>query len=574
MKNILSRRDFLKASALGSVGAAAAIMLASCSGETAPAQSSTSTSNTPASTNNNTAANNTQSQGMTAAEFAAQENNEKDEEADYSNLVIGMSSLTKTFSPTGFQGDYCGAVYQSLSGTEGGDMYPCMAKSLEFTEDLMHVNCELRDNIYDTNGNHITASDVAFSYQLAMDASLNSVTRYFSGWDVTGEYTITFHLKNLPKADGIAFGVAVFSQKSYEASEDQFSTIGVGTGPYKIRQFVPDYIVVLEKNTDYWAGEEEIAHVDERFPGMWAQNWDVMEFRQIGESMQVVIALEGGDILFSDNVNTEDLVLFEEGGQDADDFTVYKFASGITYCLVYNCDELSPLHDVRLRKAVSYAIDQSALIEMLFRGRALGTSEMCGSWLPDYPKEWDTEESFYRFNQEKARELLADAGYSEGLELVFLTNSDPVNANAAVAIQSMLREVGITVSLLSLDMKVANERKEADHSFWHITTNQVGAEDHVWKAFTRAYAYNERKWEGTAGYFIDEKLPELLDKISAYGGATEENVEEFHQYVKELCLGYGMFNRYNSCVAKKGLVPAMSPTGKNYFYNAFYWEKV
>lgn len=269
-------------------------------------------------------------------------------------------------------------------------------------------------------------------------------------------------------------------------------------------------------------------------------------------------------------MSTDDLELVKEGGELSDDYYIHNYVSGITYCYFYNTDESSPCSDVRVRQAIGYAIDTDYIIQVVWTGEAQATHEVGASSLQDYDPAWDTEDNYYQYDVDKAKELLAEAGYADGLDLVLNTTSG--NSNLAVVLQALLAQVGIDVEIQIMDQAVANQYKESDHSCWDIGINQVGSEDFMYNAFDKAYPQDKYSWEGTAGYWVDEDLKNMISNLLSAEGHSDEALQEVHEYTVGLALMYGIANKYSNMVLKSGLIPVLSSTGQNIYYGAFYWS--
>ncbi|MCD8126590.1 MAG: ABC transporter substrate-binding protein [Clostridiales bacterium] len=504
-------------------------------------------------------------------EAVLEEYAEKDEDADYSAFRIGVTSLSTSLNPNMIESAYGDLIYSCLAKTDRktGETIGYMC-DISWSDDKLTIYVDLYENVYDTDGNHITASDVVFCWDTAKEAGSRQVNDYES-WEQTGEYSLEFHLKEVPNMDGAQLSAYIYSQAAYEASADGFATMPVGTGIYKVQEFTTDYNLILERNEDFWATDEQRAIVEEHYGALWDANWDTLEWWMISETTQMTVALEAGNIDFSSSVASDELVLFKDGGSMSDEYNVYNYVGGLTTALFFNTDEASPFSDVRLRQAVCYAIDIDYVIDMLYAGDAVATHEMGSPYLLDYNSDWDTEDNYYQYDPDKAMELLEEAGYGDGsLELTFMLSS---GSDLGVCIQSQLQAVGITCNLLTLDQNLQREYKTNDRSSWDIQSSQVGSEDYIWNAWDKTYVQGENAWEGTSGYYVDDTLAAMLTAVCSVDGYSEEAVEEFHEYTIPLCLNYGMYNTYSSYVVRDGIQVVLSPTGQDTYYNAFYWTK-
>ncbi len=515
----------------------------------------------------------TASELLSANEMAKSEDlAEKDEDADYSEFVIGVQSISSSLSPWLIDSSYGDLIYTCLAKTdrETGETIGYMG-DVTLSDDQLTVYVELWDNIYDTAGNHITADDVIFSWDTAKAEGVRSVSDY-TGWAKTGDYSLEFYRKEKPTMEGATLTTYIISQAAYESSKDGMATDPVGCGIYYVDEFTSDYVLTLARNEDFWATDEQRAQVEAGYGKQWDANWDKLTWRCISESTQLTVALEMGDLDYTDSMPTDELEMVKTG-ELADEFSIYNYVSGLTYCFIFNTDPASPLSDVNVRRAVGYAIDNNYMAQVVWSGEAQVTHEVGSSSLIDYNPDWNDEENYYQYDKDKAMELLAEAGYADGLDLIIFTTTGTTQSNLAVVLQAQLKEVGINLEIKTMDTSIQNNYRASDRSSWDICIQQVGSEDFMANAYDKAYVQGQNAWEGTGGYWVDETMDEMLKEVTSLDGYSVEGVEEFHEYTIDLCLMYGIANGYSNYVLRNGIQPVLSPTGQDTYLQAFYWTK-
>ncbi len=222
------------------------------------------------------------------------------------------------------------------------------------------------------------------------------------------DYTVQFTLSQ-PLAPILAnLAMPMFSIASPTAIQEygpDYGTPGVGyvcTGPYKFVEWIPDDRIVLERFEDYW-GEIE-------------GNVDRIIIRTIPDNSARFAALQNGEIHAMEQANIEDLAIAEE----SDDLYVLTRPALNTHYLAFNY-RIQEFQDVRVRQAISLAIDRQAIVDAFFGQYG----QVATNFLP--PLVWGhNDELSVEYNPERARELLAEAGYPDGFSEVTLDDGTKI----------------------------------------------------------------------------------------------------------------------------------------------------
>lgn len=340
-------------------------------------------------------------------------------------------------------------VYETLfyQRTLGGDPVPLLANSYdEISETEYRIH--LYENIYDTAGNHITASDVVYSYLTCIEEG-NQKPYVGNIESISAEDDYTVNLKLITAGVGALqdtiCSVRIVSEKAY--TEDKMGEVPVATGPYMLKEWVTGSTITLVKNDNYWAGDNraEIAQA----------NVDEIIYKVITEPSQIMISLQNGEIDYSSAISQGDIHHFLEGGDLANDYKVQTQPANLAQCLFFNCSEGNPFADVRMRQAVSYAIDNEAVLEGAYEGRGAVSHAFAGEKSADYQEGWKSEE-YYEYNPEKAKELMKEAGYEKGLKVRLICDALTPHVMMAQIIQLYLGMVGIEVEISSYDDALFN----------------------------------------------------------------------------------------------------------------------
>lgn len=203
----------------------------------------------------------------------------------------------------------------------------------------------------------------------------------------------------------------------------------MGTGPYKfVSRSVQDSLV-LERFADYWGTPANIEKVT---------------FKILENAEGLVLGLQSGALDLVIHLGSDQIIQLSEG-----DFTIAQGSMNMVQALYLNNAE-KPFDDVRVRQAMCYAVDKQAVIDLAFDGYGipLGTS-----MFPSFSKYYDESlTDYYTCDVEKAKSLLAEAGYPDGFEMTITVPSNyELHMKTATVLVEQLREAGIKASIKPVD---------------------------------------------------------------------------------------------------------------------------
>ena len=428
--------------------------------------------------------------------------------------------------------------YLFVSSYYGGELEPAIGKEYteEIVDDKLKVRVTLFDYVYDTAGNQITAEDVVFSYETAKQTGASTFANQLESATVIDDYTVELVFTDpvVGNWKGVAEQVWIVDKDAYDA--DAFSTNPQATGPYCVKEFVPGSYLTLKKNENYWQTDEKYLNP------CYQQNIEEIRYKIILEAAQMTIALQTGDIDVACNVSSTELEYFEdENGEALDGYMVNSATSNLVNALIFNCSKESIVgQDQKLRQAICYAIDEAGLVD----GAVNGEGELCHGWANgmeiDYNDKWNSED-YYSYNIEKAKELLAESSYvsagSPTLRLMLQSNDE--KSKAAVIIQGYLLAIGINSEILTYDAALFGTYKYEFDQWDMLLDNQsstIVASNFMNMSYT--------SWNGEPCSFNglhDEEFQTLYSKASSPVETSEENVDSYHEYLKEHAFVYGLW---------------------------------
>ena len=321
-----------------------------------------------------------------------------------------------------------------------------LAESWENPDDVTYV-FHLRQGVKFHNGREMTADDVVYSFQRVLGqtdygdiGALGSSASYYGGIasiEATDDYTVTMTLSE-PNAAFMAnltssYG-AIVCKEVVEANDGSLSAIDTmcGTGPFMYKDSVVDNYITLVKNPDYW---------EEGAPKL-----DGITYYLLADESARLAALRTGDINLC---SLSALNLSEVEGDESIKVLSYQ-SNNYTY-LGFNLSS-EALQDVRVRQAMSMAVDRDAIIDYVYNGEATVSTFVApamGHWVWDAP----AESPLYTQDIDAAKALMEEAGYSDSNRLTIKMAAGLLDSirDTAVILQQQLKEIYIDVEITNLE---------------------------------------------------------------------------------------------------------------------------
>ena len=413
------------------------------------------------------------------------------------------------------------------------EVEPWVAKNWSTEDNGFNYDIEIWDIVTDSEGNHITASDIVWFIQRSMEAALKPAYSKIESVEQTGDYTLRVTLKTnlVGTFERILEDTFVISQAAFEASADSFGSHAVTTSAYKVVNFTASSVLAFEKRDDYWQNIEFL-------PASVRPMVEKVTYHTIAEASQLGIALETGIIDVAYQIPAATGVQFV----DNDEFTFDPTEGPQGYQLFFSGSETSYLFDnLALRQAICYSIDPQGLITGFASGYGDFMYDVCPPGMIGFNPAWKNE-NYYDYDIEKAKQLVVESGYN-GEELVFLaTNS---MQRLVEILQNYMAAIGVNVKLDIVDMALYTATR-LDGTKYDMTINTIGGTfmpDH-WSIRYDPAAYAT----GDATSRHDYVLGDLLYKTWTPSGFTPENINEVRKYIRDNAIAYGLMNANNIAV--------------------------
>lgn len=306
-----------------------------------------------------------------------------------------------------------------------GDLQPAVAKDYSIEEDGKVYILHLREGVKFHNGNEVTPADIRYSFDQALESSAG--LEGFDNVDMV-EVSDAGEIKITLKEPNTEF-LAALTNAIIPADYKDQATAPIGTGAFKFVSYTPQQELVLEKNEYYW--QAGLPHLDK-----------VTIVYEVDTNAEL-LSLQSGNIDGAGIATTTAEIL------NRDDFNIVERNSNAVQLLGLN-HAYEPLTDVRVRQAISYAVDRDQIITDAFSGfgTKVGTPIIPG--LSTYFNAALT--NAYDPDIAKAKQLLADAGYADGFDLEITVPSNYiVHVDTAQVIVNQLAQVGIKATIKQVD---------------------------------------------------------------------------------------------------------------------------
>jgi len=257
------------------------------------------------------------------------------------------------------------------------------------------------------------------------------------------EYTVRFEL-NKPQAPFLSnlamspFGIA--SPTAVKKDPVKFAQSPVGTGPFMFKEWKKNDSITLVKNTNYWK---------KGLPKL-----DKVIFRSIPDNAARFTALKSGDIDIMDGLNPSDVQLVEKDSN----LQLFKQPGMNVAYLAMNMDK-KPFDNPKVRQAINHAVNKEGIIKSFYANLAVPAVNP----IPDFMWGYNKDVKDYEFNLDKAKQLLAEAGYPNGFEVEFYAMTEPRpympnGKKVAEFIQADLAKIGIKAKIITYDWQTYLDR--------------------------------------------------------------------------------------------------------------------
>jgi glutathione transport system substrate-binding protein len=353
------------------------------------------------------------------------------------NNLTGLdpTNVNDTLSQTSLR-----LIYQGLFGfDENMKLIPLLAESYDSNENATEFTIKLRQGVKFHDGTDFNAAAAKLNLDRLRDPANNlsrrSLVSMINEVQIVDDYTIKL-LLDAPFGAMIASlahpGAMMISPAALEEFGADIGRNPVGTGAFKFVNWAADSLE-LERNDDYWKGPAKV---------------DGITIRSVPESGARMAMLQTGEVQFVPNFPPELMQVVEKNQN-----LVIETAPSIVEYYVSLNNNKEPFGDQKVRQALNYAVDKDAFCKIVFNGLCTPADSVIPSGLAFHVKAGE-----YAFDVEKAKALMAEAGYEDGFTTEIWTYSNTESLRAAQFIQQQLAQINVTVNVVPLEAGVAAQR--------------------------------------------------------------------------------------------------------------------
>ena len=315
-------------------------------------------------------------------------------------------------------------LYEGLVKSDSsGELQPAIASDYSISEDATTYTFTLREGVKFHDGSMVTAEDVKYSIDRCADTTngepLVEAYSNIKSVNIVDEKTVEVVL-NTADSDFLANMTTAI----IPASNENPDTNPIGTGPYRYVSRSPQENFVVEKFDEYWGTPANIENVT---------------FRVCANADSIVMNLQGGSIDMFARLTTT------QASQLGDQFDVLEGTMNLVQALYLN-NAVEPFNDERVRQALCYAVDPQGIMDLISDGKG---TEIGSSMFPAFEKYYMPElNDVYNQDFDKAKELLAEAGYPDGFSFTITVPSNyQQHIDTAQVLVEQLKNIGVTAEI-------------------------------------------------------------------------------------------------------------------------------
>ena len=469
------------------------------------------------------------------------------------DIVMATTADIVTFDPQDCTDGYSGTALTYIFDTlvefdENSELVGSLAESWENPSPLEYT-FHLRKGVKFHNGEELKVSDVKFTFDRILE---NPKSKYIldrmEEFIVIDDYTFTVKLSEpySPLLNSLAeYQGSIVNEKAVKEAGENVNMQPVGTGRLKLGEYRPNDYTRLDRFDDCWAEK----------PVMTS-----LTLKVIPEPATRTIALESGDVDIVTALTSIDVPRIQEDPN----LKVYEYAGqALTYLCPNHLRE--PFDDIRVRQAMNYATDQQKIIDVVFEGQAIPAT----SPFPNIMPSWDETLNVYSFDLEKAKALLTEAGYADGIDVEVLVSSEE-RMRAATVMQADWAEVGLNMSIEQIEFGTLLDRtNNADFDAFIMSWGHALNQDRTMT--TNFHSSNINGGRNCSGW-VDEETDRVINvgRTEIEWPKREQAYKDLQKHLVEQAVWVYLFQQVNYAGMNKNLEGVIWHKSTNHDYGNMY----
>ena len=428
----------------------------------------------------------------------------------YDIAIVSLNRFNPGMDGTSYQRSYLLLWDRLTDSTAEGEVIPMLATEWS-TEDYKTWNFKLRDDVYFTNGEQLTADDVVYTFEKATEAigtsTYDNMGRNFESAEIISDFELNITLQNVDVDFAYCLSLPTTGIINRKACEEDFETgVSVGSGPWILDNIVSGDSATFVRNENYW-GEVPVTKK--------------LVCKYIAEEAARLMMLENDEVQVALGCNFQSDYPYIE--QNPDKFEVFDCITGDPAYVAFNMND--PITgDLNFRKAVASVIDRETYVAVSRNGYGIPCTT--GAFWGYEAEYWNDEIPVLPLDYDAAKEYLAASSYNG--EEVTITCALPNCISDAQMLQEALKSIGVNAVLNQTDTAGMNSTATYSNN-----TAQIIVYLYSWPgraSSARSVLYPEAATNRAS--YNNPEVAELLDQAGATLDEAER--EAIYKQVQEI----------------------------------------
>ena len=446
-------------------------------------------------------------------------------------LTVAMSTEIDSLDPfNATAGDTKTVMDQIFDGLldvdKDGNLVGDLAESYEISDDGLTYTFKLKEGVKFHDGSDFSADDVYYTYDklsgLSSGEPMSSKFSVIKEMEVVSPTEIKMTLDAVNNSF-IYLQTQPIIKKDYEDNQ----TKPIGTGPYKFVSYTPGEGMVMERFDDYHRADH-VAKIKQ------------VNVVRVADNQALVMAINNKEVDLASKLTADELEQVKESTDS------YSHPQNLVQLLGLN-NKVKPFDDIRVRQAIAYAIDKDELIEAVAGGKATKIYSSFSPALKDYYNEL---EEMYPTNVEKAKELLAEAGFPDGISFKMTVPSDyKFHMDTAELVQAQLKKAGINATIDPIEFSTWLDRVYKERDYETTICGFIGYTDPI-RVLDRYVSTSDKDYLNYVSEDYDKAISAAMETLDR--DELIKNVKDAQEIITKDCAAVFLQDPNDNIVLNNG----------------------